>query len=682
MNYRAPSVPLVTVDPYLSIWSNTDNLYDDYTKHWTGAKNSMTGLVMIDGDCWRFMGRQFLNANYCYSHNEAPGMKQTKVEIDALTTTYEFEAAGISLEVKFMTPLLLDDLDLMSRPVSYIQVKVKSIDGNKHDVKVYFDITGECCVDSIDQEVIWDKDTSSTIADIVYMGTKEQNVLGRFGDNLRIDWGYLYLAVPKSESATTCITSIKGRDSFRNNGTIEIDEYDVQPRAVEKNLPLMATTKSFDALGDEEQSFLITVAYDDISSIEYFEKHLKAYWKRNGLSIQEAIDAAINEYSSLSQKADDFNKKLLADAEKTGGEKYAAMLALAYRQAIVAHKLVEDEDKNPLFISKECFSNGCMATVDVSYPSIPIFLLFNPELVKGMMVPVFKFAASKYWDYDFAPHDIGTYPRGNGQTYGLKGFNYKDYDPSKGYELDRQMPVEECGNMIIMATAYSLAVGNADYAKENWDTLTGWLKYLLEYGQDPGEQLCTDDFAGHLSHNTNLSVKGIMGIGAYSILCKMLGYDEDSKKYHDKAKEMATLWEKMARDNDHYKLTFTEDDTWSLKYNMVWDSIFGLNIFDSEIKKKEIAYYKKMQNEYGAPLDSRRQYTKTDWLVWAATMADDKEDFEYLVNPIMKYLNDTPCRTPFTDWYGTIDRMQRNFQHRSVLGGIFIKLLSEKGMQL
>ncbi|MGP4039606.1 glutaminase domain-containing protein [Gracilibacillus sp. D59] len=374
--------------------------------------------------------------------------------------------------------------------------------------------------------------------------------------------------------------------------------------------------------------------------------------------------ATINEYQEIVEKCKQFNVQLTVDAERSGGDKYADILALSYRQAIAAHKLVADENGDVLFLSKENFSNGCLATVDVSYPSIPLFLLKNPELVKGMLRPIFRYASSDEWPFDFAPHDVGRYPIANGQAYGMA--------------IERQMPIEECGNMLIMTAAVCLAEGNADFAAEHWNSLTQWVEYLKQNGMDPGNQLCTDDFGGHLAHNANLSIKAIIGIASYGLLSRMLENEEACQEHLETAKQMADRWESLAEENDHYRLAFNQPETWSLKYNLVWDELFGLNIFDSQIKKKEVAYYLRKRNQYGTPLDNRKTYTKADWLIWVAALADNKEDFEQMVHPLWDFLHESSSRVPFTDWYYTIDGNVAGFRNRSVVGGLFIKLLADR----
>ena len=417
---------------------------------------------------------------------------------------------------------------------------------------------------------------------------------------------------------------------------------------------------------EENEKLLYLFAYDDIESIEYFGQHLKSWWNKDGQTILEAIAEAADEYDDVKKNCDEFSAKLREDAENAGGEKYADLLSLAYRQVIAGHKLVLDENGEILYISKECFSNGCAATVDVSYPSIPMFLIYNPELVKGMMRPVFRYAKSDAWVFDFAPHDVGCYPLVNGQVYGANALKW-------------QMPVEECGNMLVMAANVAVAEGNADFAKENIGLLEKWCKYLIEYGADPGHQLCTDDFAGHLAHNCNLSLKAVMGLRGMSIIQKMLGNEEQAEFYRNEAEKMAANWMNTALNPDGTSnLAFDQPNTYSMKYNMVWDKVWGTNLFTQEFMDAEIADNMKHFNKYGMPLDSRADYTKSDWLVWVASMASSKEVFEQFVAPLWDAYNESESRVPMTDWYDTKSGKTVSFQHRTVQGGLFMRMLMNK----
>ena len=133
----------------------------------------------------------------------------------------------------------------------------------------------------------------------------------------------------------------------------------------------------------------------------------------------------------------------------------------------------------------------------------------------------------------------------------------------------------------------------------------------------------------------------------------------------------------VAADGDHYRIAFDRPKTWSQKYNLIWDKLLGLDIFPPEVARSEVAYYKKMLERYGVPLDSRTRLTKTDWCLWSATLADDRRDFEAIVSPIFDYLNETTARLPFVDSYITDNPRSDGMRARPVIGGVFIKMLED-----
>ena len=632
MKMRAPAVPLITIDPYFSIWSEADKLTDKDTCHWTNKSNKIAGILEVDGEKFCFMSTvEGLN-----------NMEQKSLDIDALSTTYVFVNKKVELTLVFTSPVLPDDLYLLTRPVSYLKASCKSIDGKEHSAKILIYASEELCLDVKGQMSVTISEVNGLEDGVkgIKMSASVQNILNKLGDDVRIDWGYFYLTV-KGVDSKVCQCK-----------PVENDEMSY--------VTVSADISSSDAL--------IAFSYDDIDSLIYFGDPVRSYWNKNGETIETAINKAYADYELCMEKCNVFAKDLTSNATLAGGEKYAEMLSLSYRQIMAAHKLVIDKNGELLYVSKECFSNGCAVTVDVSYPSIPMFLLYNPNLVLGMMRPIFKYANAGVWPFDFAPHDVGCYPFLNGQVY------------SSGIDPTHQMPVEECGNMLVMAAAASVALNDVSYARTNIEDLEKWSKYLIKYGNDPENQLCTDDFAGHLAHNCNLSLKAIMGIAGLGVIYKMMGniskYDELIKT----AKDMAASWIKRASNGDgSYRLAFDVPGSFSMKYNAIWDKIFDLGIFPKEVLASEFKSNFTRFEKYGMPLDNRKTYTKSDWLVWTATFAEDKADFEGFISPLWDAYNESESRVPMTDWYETTDAHQCGFQHRTVQGGLFIKLLADSG---
>ena len=611
------------------------------------------GKNLIAAYCYNRVGNALLDfglqveqENYhCFEQTA----RQLSVDVQPMQTYYEFACGPVNLNLTFTAPLFMDNLELMTRPVNYLSYKVASNDGKQHQVELYFEASPQWALDVAHQKSTADSFEEDGLL-FVRTGSQSQEILRKKGDDVRIDWGYFYMAAHKANALSGIGEGKALRRSFLD-GKLEAPATDGFDK-----LALVCS------LGETKKADgYLMLGYDDIYSIQYFGENLRPYWNRTGQeTIVSQFRKADSEYQKLMKECAAFDSKLMAEATEAGGRKYAELCALAYRQAIAAHKLVEAPNGELLFLSKENFSNGSIGTVDITYPSSPMFLLYNPELAKGLLNHIFYYSESGKWTKPFAAHDIGTYPHGNGQTYG------------------GDMPVEESGNMLIVTAALARIEGNADYANRHWNTLTTWANYLAEYGLDPENQLCTDDFAGHFAHNANLSIKAILGIASYGYLADMLGKADVAKSYMDKAKAMAAQWTEMAADGDHYRLTFDKEGTWSQKYNLVWDKLMGWNIFPEKIAETEIAYYLTKQNRYGLPLDNRETYTKTDWIMWTATMANDQATFESFISPLHKFMNETIDRVPMSDWVFTDTPKQRGFQARSVVGGYFIKMLEKR----
>ncbi|HVN59150.1 MAG TPA: DUF4965 domain-containing protein [Bacteroidales bacterium] len=655
VQFRPPSVPLVTHDPYFSIWSPADRLTDRETVHWTGARNPLHSMVRVDGRTYRLMGSE-------------PGyvepMTQVGLSITPTSTLYEFACSTVKLTMIFTSPLLVKNPDIMSRPVTYITWEIVSADGKQHEIQVYSDLGSEVAVNTTNQQVLWEVTDIKGLKS-ARIGSRDQVCLNKSGDDVRIDWGFAYICTKDDLKASVTTGNREDLlDGFARKGSLPGPLECKQARAVKEGYVSAAIAWDCGKTGNAPSKVWQMLAYDDIFSIRYFKDDLVAWWRRNGMSFNSMLQQAEADYPAITDACRTFDHDLMKDLESAGGPEYSKMCALAYRQCIAAHKLVADKNGSLLFFPKENFSNGCIATVDVIYPFSPFALLFSPDLTRAMLRPVLDYASSPSWKFPFAPHDLGTYPYATGQVYG-------------GGEKDitDQMPVEETGNMLIMLAALAKAEGNAGFAKQYWPLVEKWADYLLSKGFNPENQLCTDDFAGHLAHNVNLSAKAIVAIASYSMLCDMTGEKDRAAEVRKKAEGMAADWVRLATEGDHTLLAYDQPGTWSQKYNLVWDKLLGLNLFPRETFRRETEFYKKVQAQFGVPLDNRERYSKNDWITWSATLADNKDDFITLFKPVWQFAQNTPDRIPVSDWYIVDNAIHVGFQARSVVGGFFIKML-------
>ena len=661
-----PAYPLWLIDPLFSVWSKTDELNAGDTVFWTGLEKRACGFVRWKGKTYSFLGRR----------DGVVPLEQTSLEVHAFSTDYTFRGEGFALKVRFLSPLLPGDLDVLSCPVCYTDYEV-----TEGEIPEDFSIAL-----AIDEEFCYNGERAWVVGGVIpkkgyeaaYFTRGRNLVLSDTSDMCSPDWGDVYLAAKES-----WLVSEAGLNLYLAEGKREYIRKDCE------RLFLLA-------VNTEKQGSFMT-AFDDKLSIFYFGEWLKGYFFRSGKTILDALDFSLNEHDRIVSDCEAFDVQLKADCEKVGKDYYTIACA-SLRQSVAAHKLVETKDGKLLFLSKENNSNGCIGTADVSYPSIPLYLLYDPELVQGMLRGIYDFARMPVWNFDFAPHDIGTYPWCSGQVYGTAcredkyccGMFSTGASPrtnqmlyirpaeSEVYDKNCQMPVEECGNMIIMQAAAIVAGADKSLAREQFDLLAKWVKYLEEYGLSPENQLCTDDFAGHLAGNVNLTIKALVGIEAFSLICRALGKEELAEEYEDKARTFADAF--RVKVGPHIlPLSYGGTDTFSIKYNILFDKLFGFSLIGQEVCEAETAYYIQKSNRFGVPLDTREDYTKADWILWAAALTDDKEKCEALYSPVVNYLAQTPSRVPFGDWYYSTRGDIVHFINRSVVGGCFAPLLKASG---
>jgi len=365
--------------------------------------------------------------------------------------------------------------------------------------------------------------------------------------------------------------------------------------------------------------------------------------------------------------SDLFDATLITALQKVGGDQYATLGALVYRQVTGSVMMTwNDRLQTKWLFMKEISSDGDVSTVDVIYPASPFLLYLAPEALRLALLPILAYANNEtapyglYIPYNLAwsPHHLGTWPICNIKP-----------------DQQEQMPMEETGNMFIMLAAIAQQQKSVAYLAPYWPLLQMWAVYLNQSLPDPEDQLCTDDFEGPSPHNVNLAAKGIVGLGAYAQLLTMKGDTTTANQYMTWARGFVNFWLTNASDGDHYRLQYNLPGTWSQKYNILFQKILGLDLFPQSVFDMETNYYLgKQLNKYGVPLDDRATFTKADWSMWCGAWANVTQ-FNTFTNALYQFAINTPQRVPFTDWYDTISANQQGFQARPVMGGIYSRML-------
>lgn len=688
--FRPPCTPLNVVSPYQSVWSCYDHLYDGWPSHWTGSTIGWAGLLRVDGATFRFMGPSGLARVLAFDGEEISAdsglptsslepvagteqaVEQISLTVAPTTTTYVFQAAGVQLTLNFTTPMLGLDEDIVSatRPLTHMSFSVVSVDGSNHSVGVYFDTTAEPAIDSPTEFVSWKRLPSRSLK-IMQIGTTAQNLLGSSSD--QISWGHWLVAVPTHAPGlhTAMVGANTARAAFQA-GTYNSLKDDIgSPRPASFNWPVLSVAWEFSSTATPQESHLI-MAYDQVLSMRYFGTDMEPLWRHHWDSPAKLLEDAEKRRQQDLAAAASFDADLIAKTTAAGGDKYATLASLVYRQTVGGTQSVWNPVLNkPWVFMKEISSDGDVSTVDVIYPAFPLFLYLYPEYFRLILEPLLVYSMNQTnvygmeVDYNlaWAPHHLGHWP--------ICDLAPKDQE---------QMPVEESGNFFILFLGLYQQQGSLDWLRESWPLLKQWADYIVQSLPDPGYQLCTDDFEGPSPHNANLAAKGVVALDAYASLLEAHGDHADAHAYRERAQGFAADWVRLAKaeTGQCFRMQFDLPTSWSQKYNLIWQKLLSLSAFpDSAFLSESDCYQGQLTGQCGMPLDDRHRYTKSDWSHWSGAMGS-RELFDGVLNTTLFYANVTTSRIPLSDWYDVDSCESKGFQARPVQGALFAKVLMDK----
>jgi glutaminase A-like protein/uncharacterized protein DUF5127/ricin-type beta-trefoil lectin protein/uncharacterized protein DUF4964 len=656
---RPPATPLAVRSPYLTTWLAGDTLPGTWPTFWNGHITALCGIARIDGAPFVFAGNPGLPGGPALGV-----MTQTSVQLTATRSIYTLTAGGITLTVTFFSPVDVGNLQRQSVPFSYVTMQAASNDGRSHTVDLHFDASGEWVHGNITTPITWAQQrTGSTIA--LTATPASPGVLQEFGD--QASWGTLVLAAPAATGLTWQLgqdTVVRGASA--GQGVLNNTSDTAQPRAINDRWPVLGLNQNLGTVnpGTSSAPFTVAIGHVRTPALSYLGAQLNPWWTHYWSAWPAMLDWFVADFGAALASAVALDQRIHTDAATAGGEHYAAICALALRQAVGGTELV-DRGGTPWAFLKEISSDGNVSTVDVTYPAFPAYLYLSPAYLQLLLAPLLDYPEHGGWPKVFAPHDLGSsYPNATGHNDG----NEED------------MPVEESANMLIMSAALvqRLPSGAGAFATTHYSILRQWAEYLVGNALDPGLQNQTDDFTGFIAHSANLALKGIVGIGAMSVIATAAGNSADATHYLSVARSYASQWVSRAEDSSgqHLKIAYDQDGTWSLKYNGFPDRALGLNLVPTGVAAQEAAWYQAHAGAFGVLLDPRNNYTKGDWELWTAAWLADQPVHTTLIEGVYGFAQSTPQRVPFSDWYVVADATQKGFADRPVVGGAFASLVT------
>ncbi|MCJ1387678.1 hypothetical protein MMC18_000521 [Xylographa bjoerkii] len=768
-----PVLPLIVRNPYLSTWLQDarEAPWKRWPMHWTGQEIGFSVLAAIPATDYVYplLGRahdSLLPSNDGYNIS-FPLYLGAQYDASTTNLTYRVPAPStdtasfddLEIVLSFLSPITPTSTLRQSIPASYLTVHVKG----SFNVDIYIDLNGQWVSGNRDSKVVWElrqseptKDTKSLKTWMVKRETEQ--LWTEWND--RAEWGTLHFSAPadvRHEAGTSALL----RQRFSRTGTLQ-NVVDDRHRSIMNEEPVFAFAKSFklnvsSSSTPVTDSVLFTIAHIQDPVVQFASARgltmMKPLWSSWFATDKDVLTFHYFDYENAAQLATNYSSQLSLDAFESGADDYVDIVALSARQAMGACVFAGTED-SPILFMKEISSDGNTQTIDVIYPAFPFFLYTNPRWLAYLLEPLIEHTLSGQYPNKYAMHDLGThFPNATGHPDGN----------------DEYMPVEECGNILIMGLAlvnslkydtsgsagsiwatlgsnalstnpessvFSLNISSSGntifglddrwggsakgtkqaekWVKKSYSLWKQWTEYLIEFTLEPHNQLSTDDFAGWLALQTNLALKGIIGVNAMSALSEVIGESEDAKYYKNISDTYITKWEEfgISRDGTHAKLAYDWYGSWTTLYNLYADSLLCFHLDDhsspinqhpisthgdgqkplepghgknsgfvpQHIYKMQSDWYHNVRQRYGLPLDSRHLYTKTDWEFFAAAVTGEKVRGEILES-VAKWVNETTTDRPFTDLHKTEEDggfPGPNFFARPVVGGHFAFLALER----
>ncbi|KAM0751569.1 DUF1793-domain-containing protein [Meredithblackwellia eburnea MCA 4105] len=645
--FNPTAIPLAVRSPYVSTWLFAGERDGDLTTveplFWNGQPTPWCGLVRVDGVAYRWMG----DGN-CGTATQGV---QRSMTFTASSTTFVITTGPVNVTAVFLSPNTPTDLVRQSLPYSYLTVTAASNDGNSHDVYIYSDIGAAWINPDYSTLVDWSTGTDNNIIRHQAEMTN-QTVYGENDEFTTI--GQVVHALASGSGVTWQTgTGTDIRATFVSTGTLP-NTQDSNFRAISNNTAAFAFSSHVGTVasnGTPSSKVVTVVGHYRDPAIQwaglggtYPDRSL--YFQTQHPGLIPSLTFFYNDYANAVSSSAAFDSALQSAGTSVASAKYAGLAALAVRQVYGGLEITVGKQSSTAYNSsdilawtKEIATSDYISTVDVTYPAAWFFAYANPNMIRYLIEPVLQYQAKGLYPQPYALHDFGKYPiagEANPDSYIL----------------------EETGNMMILAYAHSKLTGSTNLIQTYYSTLLGWANELVQQTAYPVSQVSTDDFEGAEANYTNLAIKGVCGLQSMSKMAAMVGNPADAQNFSAIATSYTAIIIKngLSSNGSHFKVTYqSNDSTWITPYNMFPDKALGLGLFQDSLYSSLAAFYPKVSQPYGIPLDSRSTTTKTDWsILTAGLVLDAPSTVDLFVSGVVNFLSGAFDFRPLPDRYDAL----------------------------
>ncbi|KAK5130486.1 hypothetical protein LTR08_002008 [Meristemomyces frigidus] len=620
---------------------------------WTGQKLTWSVIARVDGQAYSLFGVPIPGSGV-----KAASLQSA--EYTATHTTFTLSAGPASFVLDFMSPIAPLDLVRQSLPFSYITVSACGINGATPDVQVYSDIDNSWIGQfGFDVQTTWGYATTAANTQVFTLTPGGTATYSEVNDMAQ--WGTaVYCARGGTNTSARVGLLDVVRGDFAANGSLS-GPWAWQPGSVVGYSQDLGKISGF-------TNTMFAVGYWRQAAINYMGKARTAYFTSSCQGVNCGCVHALLDFEAADAEARALDATLTSMATAVGGDKYSDIVALSARQAFGAMDLTISADtldtNDVMAFVKEISSDGNVNTVDVIYPLAPILYVMAPEYLRLLLEPIMQYSMTGAWPHDYTIHDIGSnYPNATGHNDGNA----------------ESMPIEECGNLLTLAYMYQQATGDTKWATQYDSLLHQYAEYLVVNGLYPTQQLSTDDGAGSAANQSGLAIKAAIGLNAYGAMSGHSNYSEYGKQF------ATVLYEHSVgvdSGKTHFVLVENTDDTWGLEFNLYMDVLLNLSTFPTEAYAMQTSYYPSVRGAAGVALDSRVDWGKTDWMIFAASTAMAKgvgntEVRDMFVDDVHAFMSNGLNAVPFSDKYfvesngSDVQGTFVGYRARPVVGGHF-----------